>query len=508
MKLLKTKKTNMLVVLMLVTSLIMSACGKNAVQTNSNSASKETEVTKVKPNLELIGEQALSSVQENNIPDVTKEKWSFGLESSKPIVSPDGKNVLVVEKDKMAWYEIESKTKKWEVATYGGIDSYVVSNDKIYMSEKYAYKKEKKEGNVICLDVNTGKQIWKYNVQNDLAPVVKKYKDEKAKMSICCNIQMIGNKDNLYVVASTSWETGKEKNKSEILIALDKQGEKLWQTESHGYPGMISMSKMGLVDGKIVMGNYSYADKTNGSASVKAFDVKTGKEAWKFEIKNDPEMAYTKATNVAVGVVGDKVIAAANYGKIYVLDSKGNKVKEFDAFKPEKYNDIVLCTNVYNSSIEFGKNEIIVAPNKTTVKDASNYNGKLPAQHSDVGAIKVFDLNGNLKWKFRIGGSVTNIAMKGNYLFLATSHNQDTMDYKYCGVYAFDVSKDGKGTEIDVNSKDAVEKYIGYYGTDGAVIYNSLGVSDDGKVVCSTTWPTKVGTEKHGKHALYMLKLN
>ncbi|KAJ52365.1 outer membrane protein assembly factor BamB [Clostridium tetanomorphum] len=508
MKLLKMKKTNMLIVVMLVTSLLMSACGKGAVQTNNKSENKETEVTKVKPNLELIGEKELSSVEENKIPDVTKEKWAFDVGATKPIVSPDGKNVLVIEKDKMAWYEIESKTKKWETATYGGIYSYVINNNKLYMSEKYANKKEKKEGNVICLDVNTGKKIWKYNVQKDLAPVVKKYKDEKAKLSICCNIQMVGDKDNLYVVGSTSWEKGKEKDKCEILMAIDKNGKKLWQTESHGYPGMLSMSQMSVIDGVLVMGNYSYNDKTNGPASVKAYDISNGKEAWKFDIKNDQEMSYSKTTNVSVGVVGNKIVAVASHGKIYVLDSKGNKIKEFDGFKPEKYKDIVLCTSITNSSIEFGKNEIIIAPKKTVVKGASNYNAKSPAQHSDVGMIKVFDLDGNLKWKFRIGGSVTNIAMKGNYLFLATSHNQDTMDYKYCGVYAFDISKDGKGKEIDVNSKDAVEKYIGYYSTDGAIIYNCLSVSDDGKVICATTWPTRVGTEKHGKHSLYMLKLN
>lgn len=504
MKFLKMKKTIIFIVIMLVGTLLMSGCTKNTAE---KSDTKETEVTKVKANLELSEEKSLGNVEENKIPDVTKDKWSFGVESTNPIVAPDGKHVLIIEKDKMNWYDIDSKTKKWEVATYGNINSYVINDGKLYMSEKYVNKKEKKEGNVICLDTATGKEIWKYNIQNDLAPIVKKYKSETAQFAIFCNIQMVGYEDKLYLVGSTSWTEGKKNDKAELLMCLDKNGKKLWETESHGYPGIISMSEMKFIDGKLVMGNYSYDDAVYGSANVKAYDINTGKEAWKFDIPNDSNMAYNKTTSIAVGVVEDKVVAVASYGKVYVIDSKGKKVNEFDAFKPEKYKDTVLCTSVASSSTEFGKDGIVVAPKKTVVKGASDYNSKSPAQHSDVGMIKVFDLKGNLKWKFRIGGSVTNMELKGNNMILTTSHNQDTMDYKYCGVYVFDISKDGKGTEIDVNNKDAVNKYIGYYQTDGDILSNSLGVSEDGKVICASTWPTRVGTEKHGKNSLYILKI-
>lgn len=500
----KMKKSIIFIVIMLVGTLLTSGCTKNTTE-NNKSETKETEVTKAKPSLQLTEQKVLSSVEENKIPDVTKDKWSFGVESTNPIVAPDGKHVLIIEKDKMNWYEIASKTKKWEVATYGNIGSYVINDGKLYMAEKYANKKEKKKGNVICLDTATGKEIWKYNIQNDLAPVVKKYKSETAQFDIFCNIQMESYKDKLYVLGSTSWKDGKKNDKAELLICFDKNGKKLWQTESHGYPGMISMSDMKVIDGKLVMGNYSYDDKVYGTAGVKAYDINTGKQAWKFDIPNDSNMAYNKATNVFVGVSGDKVVAVASYGKVYILDSKGKKINEFDAFKPEKYKDIVLCTSVANA--EFGKDEIVVAPKKTNVKGASNYNSKSPAQHSDVGMIKVFDLKGNLKWKFRIGGSVTNMFIKNNNMILTTSHNQDTMDYKYCGVYAFDISKDGKGKEINTKNQDAVNKYIGYYQTDGDILADSLGVSEDGKVICASTCPTRVGTQKHGNHSLYILKI-
>lgn len=508
MKIFKKKKVQIFMATMIVLSLCLSACGKGATTNSTNTANKETEVKKVKPNLELVEEKELSTVAENKIPDVTKEKWTFGLDATKPLVSPDGKHMLIIEKDKMIWYDVEAKKEKWKIATYGNINDYIISDNKLYMSEKYSNKKPKKEGNVVCLDLDNGKEIWKYNVQQDLGKVVEKYKPKEANFSIFCNINMIGDKGKLYVIASTSWKKDKEPEKCEILMCLDKDGKKLWQTEEAGYPGILSMSKMEILDGKLITGNYSYDDEKYGPAAIRAFDTNTGKEVWKFDIKHDDEMAYSKSTNVAIGIVGDKIVGISNYGKVYVVDSNGKKVNEFNAFKPEKYKDIVLCTNAYSSSIEFGKNEIIITPKKTVVKGASSYNSKSPAQHPDAEMIKVFDLEGNLKWKFRMGGSVTNTVLKGDYLILGTSHNQDTMDYNYCGVYAFDISKDGKGKEIDVNDKDVVDKYIGYYKTDGAIIYSCLGVSDDGKVIGAITWPTRVGTEKHGKHSLYILKLN
>ncbi len=512
MQLLNKRKVRVFIVLMFIFSLCMTACSNQKNKRDSSTEGetkviKVTESEKTKPNLELVEEIELGNVSENKIPDVTAEKWSFGIESTKPIVSPDGKYVLIIEEEKMVWYDIENKKKEWEVATYGDINDYIVKNDRIYMSEKYSYKKEKSEGNIICIDTNDGKEIWKYNIQDVLGPVVKKYMPKDAQIGIFCNIHMIGHEDKLYALGNTSWETEENKDKCEILICLDEEGQQIWQTEEHGYPGIISMSRMAVVDGKLITGNYSYNDEIYGPASARAFDIKTGKEVWRYDIPHDSEMAYNDATNVAIGAVGDKVIAIASYGKVYILDSNGKKVNEFNAFEPEKHEDIVLCTNVYNSSTEFGENEIIVTPTKTVVKGTSSYNNEVPAQHSDVGMIKVFDLDGKLKWKFRIGGSVSGTFIKGNNMILSTSHNQDTNNYDYCGVYVFDISKDGQGKELDIDDKDIVEKYIGYYKTDGAIIYSSMGVSDDGKIVCAITWPTRVKTEKHGKHSMYIMKI-
>jgi len=116
----------------------------------------------------------------------------------------------------------------------------------------------------------------------------------------------------------------------------------------------------------------------------------------------------------------------------------------------------------------------------------------------------VFDLNGKLQWKFKLGGSVSGMVVKGNNLLLSTTHNPDTLDYSYTGVYAFDLSRPGKG-EV---KKSVLDRYLGYYHTDGAVNFaTGVSASEDGRVIATATWPTRVGTKKYGKHALYILRL-
>ncbi len=490
----------LLALVFLALTLALGGCARKAGVPGPERAS-------LKPQLELVHEQPLSSVAEDKIPDVTRERWSFGIPVTRPVVSPDGKYVLVVEEANMTMYDTADGRQIWRKPTYGGIDNYVFSGDRLYLTEKYSDKQDKEHGHVICLNAQKGEEIWKYDVQQDLAPLVQRHKPADAKTSISCYLKISAFEERLFVDGYSTWAEGKITDKAEVLLCLDRDGKLLWKVESHGYPGICSMSEMTVLNGKLVMGSYSYGDDINGPASVHAYDLKTGKKLWQFDVKHDDELAYNSTTNVAAGIVGDKVVAVANFGKVYVLDQDGNKLNEFVAFRPVKQGEATVCTNVWGSGAGFGKNEIILAPQKTVVKGASSYYAKPPVEHPDAGSVMVYDLNGNLKWKFRLGGQATNMYVGGNYLILATSHNQDNMDYSYCGVYAFDLSQRAEGTELNTAEKTVLDRYIGYYQTDGAVLWGGLGVANDSKVICAATWPTRVGTEKHGRHSLYILRL-
>lgn len=466
-----------------------------------------TDPTSLKPQIELVREQSLGGVAEDKIPDVTREKWSMGIPNTRPVVSPDGKYVLAVGEAKMTMYDTASGMQVWEKPTSGGIDNYVFSDGRLYLTEKYGNKQDKEHGHIICLDAQKGEEMWKYDVQQDLAPIVRKYKPADAKTGISCYLKISAFENRIFVNGYSTWMVEKAIDKAEILLCLDRNGKAVWKVESRGYPGIWGMSEMKVISGKLVMGSYSYGDSINGPAGVQAYDINTGKKLWQYDIRHDGELACNSITNVAAGIAGDKVVAVTNFGKVYVLDQDGNKISEFVAFRPVKQGDATVCTNVWGNSAGFGKNEIILSPQKSVVKGSSNYYAKPPVEHPDAGSAMVYDLSGNLKWKIRLGGQATNMAVRENYLTLTASHNQDNMDYSYCGVYVFDLSRKTKGPEINAAEKTVLDRYLGYYQTDGVVLGDGLGVSDSGKVICAATWPTRAGAEKHGKHSLYILKI-
>lgn len=484
-----------------ISLMLFTGCGRDT-------GSGETDRTSLKPQMELVKEIPLGNVAEDKIPDVTKDRWSYGVPFTKPVVFPDGRHVLAVEEGKMTLFDTAAGTQKWSKPTYGGIDTYAAGAGRLYMSEKGSSKSMKEHGYVICVDAKSGDEIWKYDVQPDLAPVVEKHMPPDAKLSLSCYIKIALFGEKLVVKGHTSWAVGKDSDKAEVLLCLDRDGKLLWKVESHGYPGISAHSKFQIIGNKLVMGTYSYDDDLNGPTYLHAFDLDTGKKLWQFDIKHEDELAYSKATDVAAAVVGDKVVGVTNYGRVYVLDQDGRKISEFVAFEPLKYGDNVICTNVWGDKVAgFGENGLIIAPSKSVLKGTTNYQAKTPVEHPDAGSVKVFDLSGNLKWKFRLGGEAAALSVKNNYLILGTSHNQNTLDYGYCGVYAFNLARRGEGGEVDVTQETALEKYIGYYHTAGAVLWGCMDTSDDNKVICATTWPTRVGTEKHGGHSLYILKL-
>lgn len=315
-------------------------------------------------------------------------------------------------------------------------------------------------------------------------------------------IDIVARGDRLIVRSSNSWKKEKISDKVEVLLALNPQGRLLWKFNSYGNPGISGMGGIGFVKEKVVIGSYSYGEKTTGRAHVQAFDLNTGKRLWKFEVKDEPEMNYGNAVNVCVDGVGDKVVAVTNFGRVYVLDENGKKEREYMAFKPVIHKGTTICTNIWNVLGSTGTFVLPVA--KSNVKGTTIYYAKPPVEHPEANSILVFDLNGNLKWKFRLGGQTSGMIIKNNYLLLSTIHNADTLDYSYTGVYAFDLSQPGKG-EI---KKTVLDRYLGYYHTDGAINFSTkLSASEDGRIIAAATWPTRVGTKKYGKHALYILRL-
>ncbi len=157
----------------------------------------------------------------------------------------------------LAWYA--------EVSERGGYQSTpLVINGIIYMTAPWS--------SLYAFDAKSGKQLWKVDPQ---AP------REMAATSICCNIS---NRGAAYADGKIIWGTIDGR-----LMAVDaKTGQKVWETrvaDSKQQYSITGAPRIG--DGLVFIGVGGSEFYTRGFLA--AFDVKTGKPAWKFyTVPGDP----------------------------------------------------------------------------------------------------------------------------------------------------------------------------------------------------------------------------
>jgi outer membrane protein assembly factor BamB len=490
-----------LIVISMVMVFSVFGCGKKETESEGTAKAKST-----KSQLELVHEIDLGDIAPDKIPDINEKGWVKKADLSKPVVSPNGKYVLAIISDHISLYETESGKKLWDKSTYDGIDTYVTGDKYIYLAEKKKSKGIKDHGYIYCLDIEDGSEVWRYDAGKELKSVTEKYIPENAKVKSGCNIIISAYKDKIYFKAHDSWKEGEKNSKAEVLGCLDKEGKLLWSNESNGYPGFTVNTYIRFLNDKLILGSYSYGDKEYGPTHIQAFDVNDGKKLWQYDIKHDDNMAYSDKTDILIDVVGDKIAAMTNYGQVFILDENGEVIKTFAAWQPIKYEDTVICTNVYSDKIQGFKDKIVIAPSKSVVQGAS-YSTKAPVSHPEANSVLVFDLEGNKSWKFRLGADPMIFRAKGGNLFIGTSINSEDNTSKYTGVYAFNLSQENKETKKEITDESVLEKYIGFYHTDGIVHNRMLSASEDGTVICATTHPFRNGTEVTGSNKLYIFRL-
>lgn len=495
-----------------LSSLILFGCSNDASEKEVDNASAETEdqqeVATEKASLELVKEIKLADVAEDQVPDLAEDGWSKGINFSKPVMLPNGKNTLIVTESEMTLYDTASGEQVWSKPTYGGIEKYAATNDYIYLSEKSSSKKFAETSYIYSIDVKTGEEVWKYDLQQDIGPhrTANMPEGSEAGSTGFINIQLEG--DTLYAKVSDSWKSGEVTDRVEILAAFDTEGNKKWTVESVGYPGLFSTGEMTFVDDQIVLGSYSYGEALNGPAYIQSFDKNTGELLWKYDIPWEEEFAYSESNNISVTTVGDKIVGTTSFGRVYVLDQKGTKINDFLAWEPVQAGEETVTTYVLGGKVRgFGEDGLVIAPSKTVLKGAST-SEKTSIEHPDANSVLVFNLDGEPQWKFRLGAAPLTMNVKDNYLLLGTASDRNTESTDSSGVYVFDLNQKGEGLELNVNDQSVVDQYLGFYRTDG-IIYTSMIDSSDGHTnIAAISWPTRFGTEKVGSHTAYLLKLD
>jgi WD40 repeat protein len=281
---------------------------------------------------------------------------------------------------------------------------------------------------IYAFDIESGKVLWKYP-ENEVMDSTASWIDVSS--------------DGKYLAFETyvftkAGKRGERKYRDGEVVVLDNEGKKLWsyekpvlpyQDNAWAYRG-ISFSK----DGK-------YLSSTDPYGAGYLFDnyeiIKTGK-ASPFWIKN---------ISTAIEISGIPIYSSLNYA--YIL---GNNV-------------------LFSSGSTF-------IPSKAK---SAKYNNA-PVEHPNGNTLLVYNLKGDLLWKWTVEGYAGRIGISKDERFLVfpIAQNLVTNNIDVHGVYVFDNAIQGGAT-----SKLA---YI--YKTQGIVV--AAAISPDGKYIAAIESPARL----------------
>lgn len=178
------------------------------------------------------------------------------------------------------------------------------------------------------------------------------------------------------------------------LILLDAHGKTLWQVNM----GATSQSVPLIHQGQVVV-------LTNDGAVV-AYEVQTGKRAWRYAWQKTPVSAYGAATPMAYG---EMVLIGAPDGRIYVLDNQGNVRFSARVGKPMPLGDIDVAPLVVGNMLYATSNQHTTAIDMQTGQVVFNkdFGAKIsPIAFADGvvivaqdGTVHLLDKNGATIWQ-------------------------------------------------------------------------------------------------------------
>ncbi|MEM6049901.1 membrane-bound PQQ-dependent dehydrogenase, glucose/quinate/shikimate family [Erwinia sp. P7711] len=206
---------------------------------------------------------------------------------------------------------------------------------------------------VIALDATTGKQRWRFDPQADTSAneylACRGVAWSQDLTDTTCPDKIITTTSDARMVALNA-ETGKpcaSFGQNGFVSLTDRMGEVP--------PGFHFITSQPMVmDGKIVLGGWIYDNQSTGEPSgvVRAYDVKTGKIAWAWDMGRTPQNAplkpgetYTRGTPNGWGTY----TADEKLGLIYIPlgnatpDYFGGKRRPFD----EKYSTSLVALDIH-----------------------------------------------------------------------------------------------------------------------------------------------------------------
>jgi outer membrane protein assembly factor BamB len=453
---------------------------KIEVQT-SNGATSSSVYAPGKPTALKIGEIKLEEVDVTGSINTTMNIiWgTLGF-------SPDGKYLVVGTHF--------GYIKAIEIATNKIIFEKRISEGRIYpfgfsQDSKYLIFGEKSvDGYVYAFELSSGKEIWKFRTGDEIGSDIK-------NQPVVYKVIVVGNV--AYAVASRS-ALGADLNYYWTRIyAFDvESGRVLWKYPESEVMDCNSIFLDVSPDGKYIAFETTVATKA-GNLGVRKYKYgevvvldSEGKKLWSYEKQILPYEEYVLGYyGVSFSKEGKYLTSTDVWGKGYLFDNE--EIIKTGKASPIWSKNISTAIDVGGipiraslpSAFFLGNNVLFTtgSSNIPTKSQSAKYK-TVPVEHPNGNTLLVYNLKGDILWKWRIEGYTNTRGVSEDERFFAfpIAQNSVTKGIHHFGVYVFDNAAQGGAT-----SKLA---YI--YKTKGIAV--AVAISPDGKYIAAIESPTRL----------------
>lgn len=452
---------------------------KIEVQTAGGAASSSV-YAPAKPTALKLGEIKLEDVEPGDINSVIKNiKGDVEF-------SPDGR-YLVVGTHTGYIKAIETSTNKLifeKKLCEGRIYSFDISSDSKYL----VLGEQSVDGYIYAFELSTGKEIWKFRTGDEIGSDIK-------NNPTVGRVKVVGNIAYAVGVRSAS---GPDKSSywSRIYAFEIDTGRVLWK-----YPENETMDISIYWIDVSSDGNYIYfagssypkglvRDVTKYKHGTVYIINSDGKVLWFYELPVLPYQIHPWIGKGSLSEDGKYLIGVDYFGAVYLFDNE--EIIRTGKASPLWSKNISTAIEIsgipiygsLNYAYILGENVIFnVGSTYIPAKSKSVKYNKAPVEHPNGNTLLVYDLKGDLLWKWRVEGyapGAMGTSEDRRFMVLPIGQNIVTGNLDIHGVYVFDNSVPGGAT-----SKLA---YI--YKTRGIVVASAI--SPDGKYIAALESPARL----------------
>ena len=422
--------------------------------------------------------------------------------------SPDGNSIGVGSKGGYVYLiSVPEKRIMWSHKIPEGRVAKVAFTD----DGRLVAAEESCDGNVYCFDVATGKVLWTYCSADHF----KGPQTGITQRGMFKNYPFMGwglridKQNNPYVMVRQTYEKTVDGRQQSITTSLVSKldtatGKPIWTFPINGSAWGLTLSE----DGRTIFPAIGWAK----TARLSVLDTATGKPLWQhtftcpqgqasrwgtgFEGDMSPDGHY-----LVINQISPNVTHVFNNAKS-TQTGQAELLWQKQFFKPLDVGGVPIDT--HSIHLNLTQSEIIFSTYSARTMSRSANPSASPAQHPDADTLFVYDYEGRLKWKWKMGDGTWNsesaLAADESYLVIPlgivpanTLSNPEDM-----GAYVFNLKASGGATA----------KLNWFYHTSGFA-YKS-DISPDGRHIVVLEGPYDIDPDPErenivGRHRLLIL---